>query len=190
MKKHNTVVIIFLLSVLPLLSGCLKSEDNIDEDNGGEDFVFTMLDGSEKHLKDYRGKVVILDMWATWCTPCQYQMLELKKAYEGYSRGDLEIISLDIDLSETPQQVQSFRESFEEYGYELNWVFGMDDGSVWGTYKMERGGIPTLCIFNQEGNLYFSHEGVIVFSEIPSGWPEDTPKLAPKIDALLESNRI
>ena len=51
---------------------------------------------------------------------------------------------------------------------------------------MINGGIPTLCIFDQEGSLSFQHEGAAVFSEILSGWPEDTVTLAQKIDDLLK----
>lgn len=181
MRLIETLSVIVLLVVLSsMLSGCFESSEDT-----GDDFVFTTLDGHQAHLSDHRGKVIILDMMATWCKPCIYQMMELKKAYENYSRNDLEIISVDIDLRETPQQLQSFREAFkQQVGIELDWTFGMDDGSVWGKYGKE--GIPTICMFDQKGNLHFWHEGLIIFSEIPSGWPEDTPKLAPKIDELLE----
>ena len=180
-KKGSISIIIFLIFGLSLMSGCTDSDDN----NGGEDFEFTLLDGSIKHLSDYSGKVVILDMWATWCDPCQFQMTELKKAYDNYSRDELEILSIDIDTRETSQQIQSFIEEFKnQLDIELDWILGMDDGSIWEKY-MINGGIPTLCIFDQEGKLQFSDEGVAVFSEIPQGWPGDTVILKPKIDELL-----
>lgn len=68
---------------------------------------------------------------------------------------------------------------------ELNWIFGKDDRSIWQKY-MINDGIPTLCIFDQEGSLSFQCEGAAVFSEIPSGWPEDMVTLAQKIDDLLQ----
>ena len=188
MKKEKVsilIYILFLILLISILSGCFDTSEK-DE---AHDFVFTALDGSEKHLSDYRGKVVILDMWATWCGPCQFQMTELIKVYENYSKADLEIISVDIDPRETSQQIQSFKLEFEqEVGTELNWVFGIDDGSIWEKYKLENGGIPTLYIFDQKGNIHFSEEGLAVFSEIPEWWPETQPlptKLAPKIEELL-----
>jgi len=168
-----------------MLSGCLQSSNNNGDNNGGEDFTFTMLDSTEKHLSDYRGKVVILDMWATWCIPCQFQMTELKKIYENYSRDDLEIISVDIESGESVQLIQSYRDWFVQYyGIELDWIFGKDDGSISEKY-MKEGAIPTLAIFDQKGRLHSRKVGVCVFAEIPPGLPADTPLLAPILDDLI-----
>lgn len=150
----------------------------------GEDFVFTLLDGTKKHLRDYRGKVVIIDMWATWCSPCHAVMPELRKIYDYYSRDDLEIISLNVDLSESSQLIQSFKDWFTGYyGIELNWIFGQDDGSISEKY-MNESAIPTLAVFDQVGRLQYRKAGVHVFKEIPAGFPENTPMLAPMLDEL------
>lgn len=114
-------------------------------------------------------------------------MFELKKVYDYYSRNDLEIISIDIEQSETSQQIQSFLDTnFTQYGYELTWIFGKDDGTIWEKYKVGQGGIPALCIFDKKGKLYFSHEGLAVFSEIPQGYPANLARLKPIIDEILE----
>lgn len=165
---------------MSIFSGCTESEEDV-----GEDFIFTSITGETKHLSDYRGKIVILDMWATWCAPCKYQMLELKKAYENYSRDDLEILSINIADNEDIQDVQAFLDDFKRYDYELKWVFGMDKNrTIWEKYRVGNG-IPTLCIFDRNGILYFSHEGLSVFSETPEGWPENLLKLKTKIEELL-----
>ncbi len=123
-------------------------------------------------------------MWATWCTPCQIQMLELKKTYDNYDRDELEILSIDIDQRETVYLVNNFLDAYkEQLNIELNWIFGMDDSSIWEKYILN-GSIPTLYIFSQNGTIYYSHEGAIYF-EMQEGWPDDTVTLKSKIDELL-----
>jgi thiol-disulfide isomerase/thioredoxin len=190
MKKIAFILLaIFFTSAF---SGCLDSGGNNNGDGTGDNFTFVTIDNEQKQLSDYRGRIVILDMMATWCQPCQYQMFELKRAYENYSRNELEIISIDIDVRETAQQLRSYREAFkQQLGIELDWIFGMGDGSIWEKYKYippgrDGPGVPTLYIFDREGKVYFRHVGISVFSEIPPGWPQDTPKLKPVIDELLD----
>jgi len=170
--------IVLLLLLLSLLSGCIElstDDNNVNDSDGGEDFTFTVINGTVKRLSDYLGRIVIMDMWAISCEPCQYQMLELEKVYENYSRGDLEIISINVAIYETSQQIIDFIEVFKEFGYELSWVFGNDDGSIWEEYQMPRGGIPTIYIFDKNGNIYYSEESYHPYST-----------LVEKIDELLE----
>lgn len=169
-KKTHVMAIIFFLSFLPILSGCI-------EENEGEDFGFMTIDGEKKHLSDYRGKVVILDLMGVTCTPCQYQLLELEKVSENYSANDVAIISIDVWTTvagETAQDVKNLIQAFNQYGINLNWTFGIDDGTIWKEYVIS-GSVPTIHIFDKKGRVHFSHKGITVFSEV----------LAPKIDDLL-----
>lgn len=181
MNKVSLFFLVFLFFLPIGFSGCIDDK----APDSGDDFSFTTLDGETKYLSDYRGRIVILDMWATWCSPCQFQMLELRKIYENYSRNDVEILSIDIDPRETVQQIQIFLQTYQDYGYELTWVFGRDEGSIWETYQVGDGGIPALCIFDREGILSFSHEGLAVYNQIPPGYPAELTKLAPILETLL-----
>ena len=181
--KKEAIILIFLILFFSFLSGCTNSSESNDDE--GEEFVFTGLDGSKIRLSDYRGKVVILDLWATWCNPCHAVMPELKKIYDYYTRNELEIMSVNIDSKESAQYIQSFIDWFEEqYDTELNWIFGRDDGSILEKY-MNEGAIPTLAVFDQKGRIYYRKAGVHAFREIPSGFPNDTPMLGPILDELI-----
>lgn len=59
---------------------------------------FTALDGREVDLEKLRGKVVLLDFWATWCPPCLEEIPNVRRAYEQFSRDDFEIIGISFDV--------------------------------------------------------------------------------------------
>ena len=66
------------------------------------DFQVTDLKGETLSLKDYRGQVVLLDFWATWCGPCIAEMPKVKKTYETYKDQKFQIIGISLDQSEEP----------------------------------------------------------------------------------------
>ncbi|MFO8133657.1 MAG: TlpA disulfide reductase family protein [Thermoplasmatota archaeon] len=176
--KKRAILLLPLLFLSLTLSGCLD-----DDTASSGTYTFTTLSGETRALSDYEGSVVVLDMMATWCQPCQYQMLELRHVRENYSESEVVILSVDIDEKETAQQLQQFKQQFTAYGYDLDWTFGMDDGNISTAYLGE--GIPTICIFSPAGDLSFSHEGIAVYDDIPEGLPADTTRLKPVIDDLL-----
>ncbi len=61
------------------------------------DFVLPGLDGREVRLSDYRGKVVFLNIWASWCSPCRQEMPSMQKLYEQLKGYDFEMLAVSID---------------------------------------------------------------------------------------------
>lgn len=63
-------------------------------------FEATTLDGEPASLADYEGKVVLLNIWATWCAPCRVEMPSMQRLYETLDRDDFEIVAVSVDAEE------------------------------------------------------------------------------------------
>jgi peroxiredoxin len=73
------------------------------------EFSVTTLDGTTVSAADYRGKVLLIDFWATWCTPCIVELPVLKQAHADYGAAGFEILGISVD--EDPDKLRSFIES-------------------------------------------------------------------------------
>jgi len=142
-----------------------------------EDFAFADLTGQTRHLSEFYGKILILDLMGVNCQPCTFEMMQLKKVSENYSSDQVAILSIDVWVKngETAALLRQYITAFhEQAGIDLNWTFGLDDvnGSIQNVYASE--GVPTLYLFDKKGNIYYSHVGY-----------EDYLNLATKIDEVL-----
>ena len=128
-----------------------------------EDFSFTTINGKTKHLSDYRGKVVLLDLMATWCNPCRMQMQELEKVLNHYgSNDDVVIISIDTDKRDDVNKIK------DTFGDHINeWTFGVYNSEVVSKYLLE-GSIPTLVIFDTYGRIAYLRAGLTYSQDLIS----------------------
>jgi len=72
------------------------------------DFTFTDFGGARHKLSDYRGQVVLLDFWGTWCGPCIAEIPMLKDVYDAYQKRGLEIIGMDVERGTSVAAVRAF----------------------------------------------------------------------------------
>jgi peroxiredoxin len=86
------------------------------------DFTADALDGNTVRLSDYRGKVVLLDFWASWCAPCRHEMPNVKRVYDAYHAQGLEIIGISLDRA-----VSDARSFADEHG--MSWIQVWDSQS-------------------------------------------------------------
>ncbi len=107
-KKFNyRAVILVLLAVAGLLAlFALNQKESFrksfelksfDVGRPTPNFEFPGLDGKIVSLSDYRGKVVLVNIWATWCRPCVDEMPSMQKLYQKFKDDDFEILAVSID---------------------------------------------------------------------------------------------
>ena len=108
------------------------------------------MDGSTSKVADMKGKVLLLNMWATWCGPCRGEMPDLVKMQDEHRDKGFEIIGLNTDDGDTKEMV-------EEFAKELNLNYTL----VWAPTDMQNGllkisnfnGIPQSFVIDRDGNL-------------------------------------
>ena len=108
-----------------------------------KDFEVRNLKGEKLSLADYRGQVVLLDFWATWCGPCRAEMPHVKKTYAKYRDQDFEIIGISLDRGKPPLEAYIAQE-------EIAWPQYLDaDGRIANMYNVRA--IPTTFLIDGEG---------------------------------------
>lgn len=133
------------------------------------DFEVTLVNGDEFRLSDHEGKVVLLNIWATWCAPCREETPDLQELYTKYKDEGFLVLGVSID-----KQGKSVVKPFmEEYG--VTYPMVIDQGTIMDKYGPTMG-IPTTYIIGKEGNLQYFAVGALTNAE-----------LEPRIQELLNS---
>ncbi|HEX8737118.1 MAG TPA: TlpA disulfide reductase family protein [Pyrinomonadaceae bacterium] len=111
---------------------------------------FKGLDGGKFKLEDYKGKVVLINLWATWCGPCKGEMPHLIELQNAHKDKGFEILGLDTDENDSEAAVKSFAENMK-LNYTLGWV---DDKTYSEMLKLSKfAGIPQSFLISRDGQL-------------------------------------
>jgi len=109
------------------------------------EFTLPTVDGEQVSLDEYRGKVVFLNFWATWCIPCREEMPALERLYQAYQAQGFAVIS--IDLKETADQVKAF---FQKHALTFPALLDQN-GAVFRDYLVA--GMPTTYLISRDGMI-------------------------------------
>lgn len=154
--KSNVVIGVVSLLILGLAFGAVWMQSSKYEPllvgKVAPDFELPDLKDETIRLSDFRGKVVFLNFWATWCKPCREEMPSMEVLYQNFEKDGLVILAVSIDRVTTKDDIPPFVKS-------LNLTFPILVDS-WGQtdkrYKLM--GVPETYIIDQEGIL---HEKII-----------------------------
>lgn len=119
------------------------------------DFELKDQYGKTHKLSDYKGKVVFLNFWATWCPPCKMEMPDIQKIYEKYEKqgdkSEVVVLSLAAPNTQDEKDIDGIKEFLEENGY--TYPVLMDDGGyTFGAYRISS--LPTTFMIDKEGNVF------------------------------------
>ena len=107
------------------------------------------LDGEETSLSAFEGKVLFVNLWATWCGPCVVEMPSIQRLYEQFPQEDVAFLLVS---DEPPDVVEEF---VQEKGWELPLYVSDDERPS----VFESPGIPATFILDREGRIVFRHVG-------------------------------
>ena len=115
------------------------------------DFTLPQLDGQELRLSSYRGKLVLLDFWASWCEPCRVETPHLIELQQKYGDRGLQIIGVSMD--DSPDPARTFYQQFH-----MNYPVVMGNAKTGELYGGVLG-LPIAFLINRDGRIYAKHIG-------------------------------
>jgi thiol-disulfide isomerase/thioredoxin len=167
MKK--TIAIVLLMIAIAaggyLLQINLSAQDQVPVANAVADakldFTLPDLDGNPRSLSEWRGQVLLVNFWATWCAPCRREIPLLKKTQSMQGENHLQIIGVAVD----------FRDDVEAYASEAQFnypvLIGQDDAIAAAEASgIEFVGMPFTLIVAPDGSMIKAHAGEIVEDDI------------------------
>lgn len=125
-----------------------EMRERMREGNPAPEFTFQNEKGKTINIKKLKGKIIVLDFWASWCGPCRKEIPNVKKVYAEYKDKGIQFLSVSIDAKK-----EAWTKALKEE--QMPWMQGWtpDAGkSVMNTYQF--GGIPFIILIDKEGNIY------------------------------------
>lgn len=147
-SSQSRIWVFASLILFLFLYGCDKEMEALPT---APDFTLRSLNGDSVSLKKYRGKIVLLDFWATWCAPCRLSIPELVELQKKYR--DQGVVVLGISMDDPQMFADNYILAFKEK-FKMNYPILRADQKVamdyFGTASMA---IPTLFVINREGKI-------------------------------------
>jgi len=145
--SRKSVALIFL--VLSLAAGCTKGEKPV-RISQAPDFTLQDLSGRSVRLSDLRGKVVLIEFWATWCPPCRASVPVIERLHKTFAGQGLVVLGISID-----EQWDAVRSFAREKGISYAVLKGNDEVSAQYMVRL----VPTMFLVGKDGMIARQYVG-------------------------------
>jgi peroxiredoxin len=155
MKKYFFIIIItaiFMTSIVFIFSGC-KGSGNASSDS---DFTLTDLGGNPVSLSDFKGNIVVLNFWATWCPPCIVEIPDFVEVFNEFKDKDVQFIGIS---NEDISALKSFAAE-----YDINYPILVDNKNIMAIWAIRA--IPTTFVLDRDGQIVFKNVGMMTGEQI------------------------
>ena len=166
-KPARLIAVALVVGLIGLLGwGVVKAANGPRESGLAPDFTLTGFDGRTVTLSQLRGKVVIVNFWASWCPPCREEAAYLEQTWRKYqSKG---VVFIGVDWVDTEKEALAYIREFD-----ITYLNGPDLGTrIAQAYRIQ--GVPETFYVDKAGKLRGVHIG-----------PLKSPQLDDKIEELL-----
>lgn len=149
-RRAGIVSIVGLLCAV-LIAGCTRKEQSTSK-AAAPDFTLQDLAGKDVRLADLKGKVVLVEFWATWCPPCRESIPGMERLHASYKDKGLVTLGISLDDEEEWEDVRKFA---AEHGISYPVLKGNEDVSEKFLVRV----IPTVYLVNREGIIAKQYVG-------------------------------
>ena len=157
-KKSHLLISLFLFLILV---NCGKDSHD-GNPNHGFDFNLPDLDGKIHSMKDFRGQILVLNFWATWCPPCSEEVPKLNDIFDRYKNNGVQVIGIALD-KDSLELVAPFVEKNK-----IAYPILVGNQQVLTNLKKFKG-VPTTILFDQEGKNRKRFDGSFDLEQLEEG---------------------
>ena len=163
-KKSKFLILLFCFSIFSSIS---QTNEEVPLNNIAineipkpiSSLIFEDFSGNKINLKDYHGKLVIINFWATWCSPCRKEMPTLDSLYQNNNFKNLQVFAVNIEQPNTVKTEKFFTDLNIQklkifFDYNLNFVR---------EFKLR--GVPTTILINKKGEEFARIIGEVNFQD-------------------------
>lgn len=141
--RSLSCLLLFALSLL--FAACTKEEPSLGTKEVAADFTLRALDGKLHKLSEYRGKVVFLNFWATWCPPCRAEIPSMERLNEVLGSKDFVMLAVNVD-----ENVKELEDFVKENQHNFT-ILSDADGQIQKLYKVYK--FPETFVIDRKGRI-------------------------------------